>query len=169
MSETQAVGTNYIVKTPGISRGEPHISEHRITVAFVVNLYIKQNSTVDEIVEHFGLTLAEIHAALSYYYDHRDEIDMILAEEYAFEQALSEIAPNSSMDAREFARFAITRHSDNPEMTVTEIAKTYGLSTPVVRKAALNGWIPARKSGATWLICRRDAEERWGQRVSKTG
>ena len=32
----------------------------------------------DEIASEFDLSLAEIHAALAYYFDHRGEIDRVL-------------------------------------------------------------------------------------------
>ena len=49
-------------------------------------------------------------------------------------------------------------------MTVREIAQVYALDESTVREAAKKGWVPARKSGATWLIRSREAEARWGER-----
>ena len=41
--------------------------------------------TPDEIVEAYPhLTLAQVHAALAYYWDHRDEIEQELREEQIF-------------------------------------------------------------------------------------
>jgi excisionase family DNA binding protein len=48
-------------------------------------------------------------------------------------------------------------------MTVTEVAAVYNVTPQAVREAAARGWIRARKSGATWLIRRRDADGRWGK------
>ena len=39
-----------------------------------------QGSTPQEIADEFDLTLGEIHAALSYYFDHHEEIDKSIAE-----------------------------------------------------------------------------------------
>jgi excisionase family DNA binding protein len=47
-------------------------------------------------------------------------------------------------------------------VTVREIAEDYSLSTDAVYKAIERKTLPARKSGATWLIRRRDAEDLWG-------
>jgi excisionase family DNA binding protein len=47
-------------------------------------------------------------------------------------------------------------------MTPAEIAATWNVKEDTVRDACQHGWIPARKSGATWLIRRADAEARWG-------
>lgn len=53
------------------------------------------------------------------------------------------------------------------EMTVEEVAKTYGIQSGTVRRSIHMGWIPARKSGKNWLIRRRDAEARWGKRIAE--
>ncbi len=49
-------------------------------------------------------------------------------------------------------------------MTVKEIAETYGISPFTVHDAIRHDWLPARKSGGTYLIRRHDAEARWGGR-----
>src|SRR5574341_1954422 len=47
-------------------------------------------------------------------------------------------------------------------VTVREIAQDYGLSTDAVYQAIRRKRLPAQRSGATWLIRRRDAESLWG-------
>lgn len=47
-------------------------------------------------------------------------------------------------------------------VTVREIAQDYGLSTDAVYQAIRRKRLPAQRSGATWLIRRRDAEAVWG-------
>ncbi|MBI5305002.1 MAG: DUF433 domain-containing protein [Chloroflexi bacterium] len=64
----------YIVKTPGIAGGRPRIDGHRIRVQDVVIWHETMAMSPDEIADQFDLTLAEIHAALAYYYDHIKEI-----------------------------------------------------------------------------------------------
>jgi len=45
------------------------------------------------------------------------------------------------------------------------VAREFGVDGSTVRRACINGWIPARKAdGRTWLIRRADAERRWGKR-----
>lgn len=82
MADSIATGYKYIVKTPGIAGGEARIDGTRISVTIIVNL-VKQGASVEEIVagySHVPLSHAQIHAALAYYYDHRAEIDKLLAE-----------------------------------------------------------------------------------------
>lgn len=62
-----------IVKTPGICGGAPRLDGHRIRVSHVAAMSELQGLTPDEIAQAYQLTLAEIHAALTYYFDHLDE------------------------------------------------------------------------------------------------
>ena len=66
---------NRIESTPGIRGGKPHIAGTRITVADIVTWSDRQGLCPEEIVtKHPQLTLADVHAALSYYFDNRDEV-----------------------------------------------------------------------------------------------
>jgi uncharacterized protein (DUF433 family) len=65
----------HIEITPGVCSGKPRIVGHRITVQNVVVWHDRGGLSPDEIVSrHPGLTLADVYAALTYYYDHREEI-----------------------------------------------------------------------------------------------
>jgi uncharacterized protein (DUF433 family) len=56
----------------------------RIRVAQIAADHIGNGWSAEEIVRQYPhLTAAEIHAALGYYYDHREEIDAELAVEVA--------------------------------------------------------------------------------------
>lgn len=66
-----------------------HLESHpRIRVAMLAADYLWRGWSVDEIVRQYPyLTLAEVHAALGYYFDHREEIDAeLLAESRAADQ-----------------------------------------------------------------------------------
>ena len=55
----------------------------RTRVAMIVADYVWRGWSAEEIVRQYPyLTLAETHAALTYYYDHRDEIDGELLAEH---------------------------------------------------------------------------------------
>jgi uncharacterized protein (DUF433 family) len=71
-----AVRGERIVSTPGTCGGKPRISGHRIKVADIAIWYERTGLSPDEIVSEWPtLTLSDVHAALAYYYDHRDQID----------------------------------------------------------------------------------------------
>lgn len=62
---------------PGVCSGRPRIAGTRIRVMDVVSAY-KEGTSPAELEDYFDsrpLTPAEIHSALAYYYDHKDEID----------------------------------------------------------------------------------------------
>ena len=68
------VGMEQITKIPGVCGGKACISGHRIRVLDVA-IYHDDGRTPGEIVEMFpSITEADVHAAIAYYLDHRDEI-----------------------------------------------------------------------------------------------
>jgi uncharacterized protein (DUF433 family) len=70
-----------IVITPGTCGGKPRLAGHRIKVADVAIWYERMGMNPDEIVSTWpSLTLSDVHAALAYYYDHRERIDADIRE-----------------------------------------------------------------------------------------
>jgi len=70
----------HVIKTPAICGGRACVSGHRIRVADIVVWHERRGYSADEIAEFFpGLSLADIHAALAYYFDNRAEIESDLA------------------------------------------------------------------------------------------
>lgn len=78
----------HIVITPGVCGGKPRIVGHRIKVSQVAYWHERAGLCAAEIVgEHPGLSLADVYAALTYYHDHRAEIDTDLrAGEEAYQR-----------------------------------------------------------------------------------
>jgi len=77
----------HITRVEGVCGGRPIIRGTRTTVRSIVGYY-KIGMSVDDILKAIPhLTLAQIHDAISYYYDNQEEIDrdtkenMILAGE----------------------------------------------------------------------------------------
>jgi uncharacterized protein (DUF433 family) len=87
------ISTEHIVATPGTCGGKPRIAGHRIRVQDVALWHERLGYSIAEIVAHYPqLTLAEVHAALAYYYDHREEIhDDITQAEALVERMKHEI------------------------------------------------------------------------------
>ncbi|THJ10049.1 MAG: DUF433 domain-containing protein [Nitrospira sp. CG24C] len=74
--------TPHIAISEDVAGGKPRIAGHRITVQHIVIWHERMGLSADEIASNHGLSLAEIYAALTYYYDHRQEIDeAIMADE----------------------------------------------------------------------------------------
>jgi uncharacterized protein (DUF433 family) len=78
----------HIVSTPDTCGGKPRIAGSRIQVKHVVVMYERQGMTPEQIVSEYPhLTLADIHAALAYYHDHREEVNAdIQAEQEWYEE-----------------------------------------------------------------------------------
>jgi len=88
-AEIRPVISEYIGTRPGYCGGHPHILGHRIKVKHVAVWHEQTGMTPTEIVTTYPtITLAQVHAALAYYYDHRDEIQAEIEEERRFVEEL---------------------------------------------------------------------------------
>jgi uncharacterized protein (DUF433 family) len=68
--------TERIVKTPGTCGGRACIAGHRVRVADIVAWHEKRGYCPDEIVALFpGIGLADVYAALAYYFENQAEIE----------------------------------------------------------------------------------------------
>ena len=66
----------HIASDPGICGGSPIIAGTRLPVRSVVIYILHHGLTPEELVAKFPhLTLAQVHDALAYYYDNREEIE----------------------------------------------------------------------------------------------
>ena len=63
-----------------IRNGVPVIAETGHKVALIAPAYVRGDASIEWIVENFDLTPAQVHAAISYYYDHVEEIEQYLQE-----------------------------------------------------------------------------------------
>jgi uncharacterized protein (DUF433 family) len=80
-SETSMGLTDMIVKTPGTCGGRARVAGTRIKVEHIYNWVERQGLTPAAVVaEHPHLNLAQVHAALAYYWSHREEIESDIAE-----------------------------------------------------------------------------------------
>jgi uncharacterized protein (DUF433 family) len=80
MAETVKTEHRHIVRLEGVCGGEPLIDELRVTVRHVVTLH-RRGETILEIAEALGITEAQVFHALSYFFDHREEILALIAQE----------------------------------------------------------------------------------------
>jgi uncharacterized protein (DUF433 family) len=84
----------HIEITPGVAGGKPRIVGRRIKVQDIAIWHERIGLSVDEIATEHDLSLADIHAALSYYFDHREQIDRDIAEGDAFVEELKRRTPS---------------------------------------------------------------------------
>jgi uncharacterized protein (DUF433 family) len=84
----------HIESIPEILNGKPKIVNKRISVQNIVVWHEKMGKSVDEISTEFNLTLSEIHAALSYYFDHQSEIDDAIRNDQSLIKQLKSDIPS---------------------------------------------------------------------------
>jgi uncharacterized protein (DUF433 family) len=96
---TTPTDIKHIVRDSSIYGGKPCIEGHRVAVHDIAVSH-QQGYTPDRIASELfpGLTLAQVHAALLYYYEHQSEIDREIAEDAA------EIATQARTDQSPLAR-----------------------------------------------------------------
>jgi uncharacterized protein (DUF433 family) len=89
---TTATAYPHIVKNNGSAA---HLASHpRTRVAMIVMDYLSRGLGPEDVVRHYPyLKLAEVHAAMSYYHDHQEEIDAEIQAE--LDQLENESNPNS--------------------------------------------------------------------------
>ena len=81
MATETDIGT-LIVQTPDIRGGRPRVAGTGVTVMRIAGWY-KLGYSPEEIAEQIQLSLAQVYAALAYYYANREAIDADLEAEAA--------------------------------------------------------------------------------------
>lgn len=78
--------TNHIV----LKNGQAYIdSKQYLKAEMVARMYADGNQSIEAVMEHYGLTAAEVHSAIAYYYDNQPALDA------AYNQTLAEIRDNA--------------------------------------------------------------------------
>jgi len=71
----QTVLMQHVTKTPGVCGGRACITGHRIRVMDIVVWHELRGMSPAEIVYQYpGITVADVHSALAYYFDNFEEI-----------------------------------------------------------------------------------------------
>ena len=83
----------HIEISPGVVGGKPRIAGRRVTVQNIAVWHERLGMTPSEIATEYDLTLADVFAALAYYFDHRESIDREIREDDAFNEALENASP----------------------------------------------------------------------------
>ena len=82
MSTTTDIGV-LIASSPGVCGGRPRIAGTGVSVRTIVGCYDLGETPAEIATQIPHLTLAQVHAALAYYYANRDEMDAAIATEQA--------------------------------------------------------------------------------------
>ncbi len=84
----------YIELTPDIRGGKPRIAGRRITVADVAIAYLRLGQSLEEVAADYDLTLSEVYAAMSFYYDNKVAIDESIQASETFADSLRPLYPS---------------------------------------------------------------------------
>ncbi len=90
------IGTidRHIEVSPDVAGGKPRIAGHRIKVQDVVVWHERMGKSADEISAEHDISIADVYAALTYYFDHRDQIERDLRDSEAFVEELRQRTPS---------------------------------------------------------------------------
>lgn len=81
MTTARKVEHPHVTCTPGLASGSPVVTGTKFPVRSIVHYVLRQGMTPEELVKEFTqLSLPKVYDALSYYYDHQEEIDREIAE-----------------------------------------------------------------------------------------
>ncbi len=100
MQAVQAI--HLIAVDPAVRAGRPYILDSTVTVADVVMARLYHDQDADGIAAWYGLNLPQVYAALSYYYDHKQEVDLDIRTQIRRAEALKEkrVGGNNSLLSR---------------------------------------------------------------------
>ncbi len=84
----------------------PRVAGKGTLVQAIVAWHQLLNMSPDDIAATYELTLAEVHAALTYYYDHREEMDRSNREDQDFVEDMKQLNP-SLLQERLRKRFGV--------------------------------------------------------------
>jgi uncharacterized protein (DUF433 family) len=84
----------FIETTPGVCGGKPRITGHRIRVVDIAIWNEKLGLRTDDIASKYNLSLAEVHAALAYFFGHQEELEADLRADEAFVAELKKGFPS---------------------------------------------------------------------------
>jgi uncharacterized protein (DUF433 family) len=76
------IGYLHITRNPKIQGGEPIVKGTRFPVRSVVFYVVKEGMLPEEVVKEFPqLSLSAIYDVLSYYYEHKEEMEALLEKQ----------------------------------------------------------------------------------------
>ncbi|MDX2138251.1 MAG: DUF433 domain-containing protein [Chloroflexota bacterium] len=81
MSDVTVLTIDTIISNPKVRSGRPIIAGTTLRVQDVAAHHRYRQYTPDELAYQLQITLAQVHAALAYYYAHKDELDAQMEED----------------------------------------------------------------------------------------
>jgi len=98
-ADITTVPREYLVRlgAPVVASGylrSPWGERHRVKIYEVNIMHLRLGQSLEEIAGKYDLDLADVYAAMAYYYDHRSEIDGSIEADEAFAEAFRRNNPS---------------------------------------------------------------------------
>lgn len=75
-----------VINHIALRKGQAYIQRKpHLKAKIVARMYIWENQSIEQVMEHYDLSASEVHSAIAYYYDNQEPLD---AE---YEQALAKV------------------------------------------------------------------------------
>lgn len=81
-----------IVSTDDVLGGEPRLESRRISVVQIADMVLEGDHSPEYVADQLDISLADVHGALSYYYEHPDEIEAVRERHRKLEERLSDVS-----------------------------------------------------------------------------
>ena len=82
MSDVTVLSINLIVSDPKVRNGRPIIAGTTLRVQDIAIAHVLKGYALEEVLRQYPtVSLAQVHAALAYYYEHKAEIDKQIEED----------------------------------------------------------------------------------------
>ena len=74
----------HIESSQSVRGGKPRLAGTRITVGDIVLMHLRMGQSLEQIAARYQVSLAALHAAMAFYYDHREEVDHAIDADEAY-------------------------------------------------------------------------------------
>ena len=89
---------NLIYRDPKVRGGRPCIVSTSLRVTDIVMQQKYGDGDPEKIAKRFQIGLGQVFAALAYYHEHIDEIDIDIEENFLFDEKLEELGIDGAVD-----------------------------------------------------------------------
>ena len=88
---------DYIVFKDGEAR---IVGKEHLKAELVARMHVNGKAPIEYVMEHYGLTRAEVHAALTYYYENQEALDEAYEKSWAESKAIKSSDLRARIEAR---------------------------------------------------------------------
>ena len=90
MAMETVLSINLIASNPAVRNGRPVVAGTGVCVSDIVTARLFHQRSADELASDFALSMAQVYAALAYYYEHKADIDEEIRQRRALDAELKE-------------------------------------------------------------------------------